>query len=477
MEGRNYIAGHWESTPRTYRRHNPAHPDEEVAVYPRSDRTVAHTALDAARAAFPEWRKTPIIERARILQRGARILERQLEEAARDLAREVGKPIFEARGEVRRAVDLLDYYASFAWQPQGYVVASARPATELRAKRFPLGVVALITPWNFPVAIPTWKLAPALILGNTVVVKPASLGPISMIHVMRALEEAGLPPGVANLVIGPGTPFGEALVEADFVRAVSFTGSVDTGYRLKSDLATRPIRLQLELGGKNPYVVWEDADLKEAARHAAEGAFLYAGQKCTATSRILVHQSVYESFVATFLDAVAMLPVGEPLEEPTRVGPLVDSAARDNTARWVERGISDGGRLLIGGRVPDREGYYYLPTVIDGLPLDAALAQEEVFGPIVTLHPVADLEDAIRAANVVPFGLSASIATHDLAVAERFMDGVEAGLVHVNQPTAGVEYQTPFGGVKDSGYGPKEQGWSALDFYGDWKTSVVRTPS
>lgn len=474
MEGRNFIGGKWESTAKTYTRHNPAHPDEVVAVYPRSERDVASAALAAARTAFPAWRKTPIIERARILQRTARVLESRQEEAAHDLAREVGKPIFEARGEMRRAVDLFDYYASFAWQPQGYVVASARASTELRAKRVPLGVVALITPWNFPVAIPTWKLAPALILGNTVVLKPASLGPIPIIHVMRALEEAGLPPGVANLVIGPGTPFGDALAEVDYVRAVSFTGSVDIGYRLKSALAARPIRLQLELGGKNPYVVWQDADLKEAARQAAEGAFFYAGQKCTATSRGLVHRAVYESFVEIFLDVVGGLSVGDPLDEATRVGPLVDSAARDNTARWVERGIKDGGRVLIGGKVPDRDGYYYPPTVIDGLPLDAALAQEEVFGPVVTLHPVADLEEAIRAANAVRFGLSASIATHDLAVAEAFMEGVEAGLVQVNQPTAGVEYQTPFGGVKDSGYGPKEQGWSAMDFYGDWKTSVVK---
>jgi aldehyde dehydrogenase (NAD+) len=295
-----------------------------------------------------------------------------------------------------------------------------------------------------------------------------------MFHVMHALEEAGLPAGVANLVIGPGTPFGQALAAADGLKAVSFTGSVEIGYRLKSDLAARPIRIQLELGGKNPYIVWEDADLQVAARQAAEGAFFYAGQKCTATSRVLVHRSVYDAFVGTFLDVVSTLQVGDPLEEATRVGPMVEASARANTARWVERGVKDGGHVLIGGTAPDRDGHFYAPTAIDGLPLDSALAQEEVFGPIVTLHPVADLAEAIRGANAVRFGLAASIATHDLAVAESFMDGVEAGLVHVNQPTAGVEYQTPFGGVKDSGYGPKEQGWSALEFYGDWKTTVVR---
>src|SRR5574341_127405 len=207
MERQNFIAGQWQSTPKTYTRYDPAHPDQVVAVYPRSERDVAKGALDAARAAFSLWRKTPIIERARILQRAARVLDGRFEEASRDLAREVGKPIFEARAEVRRAIDLLDYYASFAWQPQGFVLASARASTELRARRVPLGVVALITPWNFPIAIPTWKLAPALILGNAVVIKPASLGPVPVIHVVRALEEAGLPAGVVNLVIGPGTPF------------------------------------------------------------------------------------------------------------------------------------------------------------------------------------------------------------------------------------------------------------------------------
>ncbi|HXF81435.1 MAG TPA: aldehyde dehydrogenase family protein [bacterium] len=473
MEGRNFIGGRWSSTPKTYARRDPAHPDQVVAVYPQSDREVAAAALEAAWAAFPAWKQTPVIARARILQRAARILEGRSAEVSQALAREVGKPIVEARAEVRRAIDLLEYYAAWAWQPQGHVVASARPGTELRARRVPLGVVALITPWNFPIAIPTWKLAPALILGNTVVIKPASLGPAPLIHVVRALEEAGLPEGVANLVIGPGTPFGQALQTAPALRAVSFTGSVEVGYRLKADLADRPVRVQLELGGKNPYVVWEDADLPTAARQAAEGAFFYAGQKCTATSRVLVHRAVYEPFVQTFLDAVASLQVGDPLDEGTRVGPMIDASARENTAQWVARGVRDGGRILLGGSAPEREGYYYAPTVIDGLPLEAALAQEEVFGPVVTLHPVASLEEAIRAANAVRYGLSASIATRNLAVADAFLEGVEAGLVHVNQPTAGVEYQTPFGGVKDSGFGPKEQGWSALEFYGDWKTSVV----
>lgn len=473
MEGANFIAGRWETSTRTFRRENPARPEETVGVYPLSGKQEAMRALRAAAAAFATWKRMSVIERARVLQHAARILESRLEEVAFDVASEVGKPLFEARAEVRRAVDILEYYASFAWQPQGFLLASARPGTELRARRIPLGVVALITPWNFPIAIPAWKLAPALLVGNTVVLKPSSLGPAGSIHLVRALVEAGVPDGVVNLVIGPGTPFAEALQEAEALQAVSFTGSVEVGRRLKATLSQRLVRVQLELGGKNPFVVWEDANLEEAAQMAAEGAFFYAGQKCTATSRVLVHREVYESFRQVFLDAVARLPLGDPLDEQTRVGPLIDASSRDHVARYVEQGLRSGGRLLYGGCAVE-PGYFYQPTVIEGLPLDVPLAQEEVFGPVVTLHPVGSLQEAIAAANTTPYGLSASIATRKLDVAEAFLEGVEAGLVHVNQPTAGVEYQVPFGGTKLSGFGGKEQGWAALDFYGDWKTLVMR---
>lgn len=474
MEGMNYIAGVWQQVSKTQLRENPANRAETVGIYPVSGQTEARAAFSAAATAFHGWKTTPLIQRARILQQAARKIEGRFEVIAEDMAREVGKPIGEARGEVRRAVDLLDYYASFAWQPEGHLVTSARPGTYLRSKRSPLGVVALITPWNFPLAIPTWKLAPALIMGNTVVMKPASLGAASAIHLVQALEEAGLPAGVVNLVIGPGTPFGQALQTTEVLQAVSFTGSLQVGTQIKAGLGDRFVRVQLEMGSKNPFIVWEDADLKEAARLAAEGAFFYAGQKCTATSRVLVHQSVYEGFKEVFLETVAALKVGDPLTASTQVGPLIDTNALANVADWVTRGTNDGGRILIGGKAIPGEGYFYEPTVIEGLPITAPLAQEEVFGPVVTLHPVADLDAAIDAANATPYGLAASISTKNLMVAEAFLDRVDAGLLHVNQPTAGVEYQVPFGGVKSSSFGPKEQGWSGLDFYSDWKTQVVR---
>ncbi len=474
MEGMNFIGGTWEAVERTHPRENPANPSETVGIYPLSGKEEALSAFDAAAAAFPTWKATPIITRARVLQRAARVLEGKLEEVARDMAREVGKQIAEARAEVRRAIDLLDYYASYAWQPEGQLVPSGRADTYLRSKRSPLGVVALITPWNFPIAIPTWKLAPALIMGNTIVLKPASLGANGAIRLVQALEEAGLPAGVVNLVIGPGTPFGQALQESEVVRAVSFTGSLQVGTQVKASLAERLVRVQLEMGSKNPFLVWHDADLAEAARLAAEGAFFYAGQKCTATSRVLVHEAVYERFVPLFVDVVRGLKVGDPLEQTTQVGPLIDASSRHNIARWVAQGVKDGGNVLIGGRERPGEGYFYEPTVVEGLALTAPLAQEEVFGPVVTLHKVAGLEAAIQAANATRYGLSASISTKNLEVAEAFLEQVEAGLLHVNQPTAGVEYQVPFGGVKASSFGPKEQGWSGLDFYSDWKTQVVR---
>lgn len=474
MSALNYIDGTWRGAKQTIERENPARPREIVSIYPNSDEREAQDAFDAAARAFPRWRDTPPIQRARVMQQAARILEKNLESAAREICLEVGKPIFEARLEVRRAIDLLEYYASSAWQPQGYVVASARPQTELRAKRVPLGVVALITPWNFPIAIPTWKLAPALIAGNALVIKPATYGAAGTLHLVRALEQAGLPPGVVNLVIGRGGAFGAALAEHSAVRALSFTGSLQVGTLLKHSLAARNLRVQLELGSKNPFLVWRDADLDEAARLAAEGAFFYAGQKCTATSRVIAHEQIYDAFREKFVAAARALPMGDPLDDAVRVGPLIDRAAERNVAEFVEKGKAVGGNVLLGGNDFEGEGYFYPPTILEHVPLDAELAQTEVFGPLVTLHSVSNLEEMLHAANATPFGLSASLCTRDIQVAETFFNRVDAGLLHVNQPTAGVEYQAPFGGARASGFGPKEQGWSAFEFYSDWRTFIVR---
>ncbi len=470
----NYVAGEWRATSRSFERQNPSKPEEIVGTYPVSRHEDFEAALGAADRAFAGWKKTPIVERGRILQRASRILAGRVDAIGRLIAREAGKPIGEAKAEAARAVDLLDYYAAYAWRPNGYSVPSARPETELSAVRVPVGVVAIITPWNFPIAIPAWKLAPALIMGNTVVLKPSGLAPGAAVELTRALDEAGLPPGVLNLLHGPGATFGEVLAGTELVRALSFTGSAGVGRKLKSELAGMMVKVQLELGSKNPFVVWRDADLDEAAGLAAEGAFFYAGQKCTATSRVLVHHEVYRPFRERFVAVVEQLAVGDPLDAATRVGPLIDQGSQRNVGHWVAQGRDGGGTLLTGGAAPERPGYFFMPTVMEGVELDAALAQTEVFGPLVTLHAVDSLEEAIAAANATPYGLSASIATRDLGVARRFMAEVDAGLLHVNQPTAGVEYQAPFGGAKKSGFGPKEQGESALDFYSDWRTRIVR---
>ena len=470
----NFIAGAWKPSTRTYQRENPAKPSEIIAVYPSAGTDEGLEALRAAGAGAAAWRQASPPERARVMQKAASLLEARLADVTTAIAREVGKPVSEAHGEVQRAVDILRYYAGYGLQPQGYVVASTRPHTQLTTLRVPLGVVALITPWNFPIAIPAWKAAPALITGNAIVLKPSSLGPAGALHLADALATAGLPAGVFNVVVGPGTPFGQALRQAADLKAVSFTGSSEVGRHLHAELGSSLVRVQMELGGKNVYCVWDDADLEAAAQQAAYGAFGYAGQKCTATSRVLVHASVYDRFREAFVAATRKLHVGDPLDERTAVGPLIDRSSLDRVEGAVRRAVTAGGRVLAGGdRAPDLEGYFFAPTIIEGLDPGSELAQEEVFGPVVTLHPVGSLDEAIGLANGTRYGLAASVSTRSLAVADAFVQNVQAGLVHVNQPTAGVEYHVPFGGTKESGVGPKEQGWSAIDFFSDWKTAVI----
>ncbi len=474
MQAANFVAGQWRTLPRTFDRENPAQPSEVAGTYPASGVEEGLEALRAAAAGAAAWRQVGPPERARVLHKAAALLESRSPEVTAAIIREVGKPLTEARGEVQRAADILRYYAGYGYQPQGYAVASTRPNTRLTSQRVPLGVVALITPWNFPIAIPAWKLAPALIAGNGVVLKPSSLGPAGALHLAAALAEAGVPDGALNVVVGPGTPFGQALRRAEGLRAVSFTGSTEVGRHLQAGLGPSLVRMQMELGGKNVYCVWEDADLAAAAQQVAYGAFGYAGQKCTATSRVLVHESVYGDFREALVAASRAMPVGDPREERTAVGPLIDASSLERVEAAVRRAEAGGGRVVLGGaRVSGLPGHFFPPTIVEGVDPAAELAQEELFGPVLTLHPMAGLDQAIGLANGTRYGLAATVATRSLAVAEAFLDRVDAGVVHVNQPTAGVEYQVPFGGVKESGLGPKEQGWSALDFFSDWKTRVV----
>lgn len=475
----NLINGEWvpAASGQTAEDRSPADTSDVVAVVPRSSNEEIAQAVESARRAFPSWSRMTAIARGEILFRAAAILSGRAEEVARLLSREEGKPIGEARAEVLRAAQILEFFGGEGARLAGETLPSSRANVFLFTVREPLGVVGLVTPWNFPIAIPAWKLAPALVAGNTVVFKPASQAPVTGMKLVEAMVEAGLPKGVVNAVIGPGRIVSEALLRADGVRAISFTGSTAVGTALYEDATRRGIRCQCEMGGKNPLVVLSDADLEQAVELALDGAYRSAGQKCTATSRIIVERPIAEAFTRRFVERTRELRVGNPLDESTYVGPVVDEAQLESILGYIQQGIDEGAKLLIGGRrLTEGEygkGYYVEPTVFTNVRSDMTIAQEEIFGPVVAILEAAEYDDAVRLANETRYGLSASICTRDLAKAHRFIRDVEAGLVGVNVPTAGVEFQAPFGGTKASGTPFKEQGKVAIDFYTQLKTVAL----
>ena len=430
------------------------------------------------RRAFPAWAATPAPARGALLFKAADLLDARFEQLAAEMTREEGKTLPEAKGEVRRAINIFRYFAGEGARLAGLQAPSERDRVFAFAVRRPLGVVGLITPWNFPSAIPAWKLAPALVAGNTVVLKPASAAPLSAWRLVEALVDAGAPAGVVNLVCGPGAELGEALIEAGPLKAVSFTGSCAVGGLLYDRAVRRRLRVQLEMGGKNPTVVLADADLDRAVDNTVNAAFASTGQKCTATSRVIVESAVHDAFVERLVARTRALRVGPGLDPATDVGPAIDQAQLDTVLRYIDTGRAEGARLACGGhRIADGDlahGYFVAPTVFADVREDMAIAQEEIFGPVLAVMRAADFDDAVRMANAVAFGLSASVQTRDLSRAFEFVNRIEAGLVTVNLPSAGVEYQLPFGGTKDSSFGPKEQGPNALDFYTDWKTVYLK---
>jgi acyl-CoA reductase-like NAD-dependent aldehyde dehydrogenase len=478
----NYIGGEWKgaSGGATNPDVNPARRDEVVAVFPSAAREDASRAAEAAARAFPGWSRTPMPKRGEILLKAAALLEQRLDEVAEALTREEGKTLAESKGEVARGVSLFRYYAGEALQPTGEMYPSASPTTVLYAERVPLGPVALITPWNFPVAIPAWKVAPALAFGNTVVLKPAELTPLTAWHLADVLEKAGLPGGVFNLVVGRGSEVGQALVESPHVRAISFTGSNAVGTRLAGQCVERGIKYQLEMGGKNPVVVLEDADLDKAVELTIAGAMLSAGQKCTATSRVIVHRGVASGFRDRLAARASALKVGDGMSADTYMGPLVSADAERTVLEYIEVGKREGARLVAGGTKLrgdeyDR-GFFVAPTVFDGVRPDMRIAQEEIFGPVVGLMEASGFEEAVALANRTRFGLSASVVTRDLGLAMRFVREIEAGIVHVNSQTAGAEPQVPFGGFKQSSSGSREQGKAAREFFTQTKTVYLDPP-
>jgi aldehyde dehydrogenase (NAD+) len=433
--------------------------------------------VGAAKAAFAKWRLFPAPRRAEILYRAAEILVKRKEDLARDMTREMGKPLSETRGDVQEAIDMTYYMAGEGRRLFGQTVPSELPNKFAMSVRDPLGVVGMITPWNFPMAIPSWKIMPALICGNTVVIKPAEDTPLSTQNLVQILIEAGLPAGVVNVVYGMGPDAGAPLVTHADVAAVSFTGSTETGRLVSQACAPSFKPCHLEMGGKNIIIVMDDANLELAVEGAVWGGFGTSGQRCTAASRVAVHKKVYREFLDRFAQRVRTLKMGDGLDPETDIGPVINETQLQTVMKYADIGKNEGGKLVAGGRRAESaslaNGWFYEPTIFAEVEPDMRIAQEEIFGPVVVLLPFATFDEAIEIANHVKYGLSASIYTRDVNQAYRAMRDLETGIVYVNAPTIGAEIQLPFGGTKSTGNGHREAGTAAIEFYSEWKTLYI----
>ena len=475
-EHQNLIAGKWvgASTGETFENINPANPTEAVGTFPSASAQDAQDAIQAAQDALPDWAATPPPKRGAVLYEASQIIDSKLKEIATALVLEEGKTIAEASGEVARARDIFRYYAAEGWRMGGEVLPNNFEGELIYTKREPLGIVSVITPWNFPVAIPAWKIAPALVYGNTVIFKPASLAPQVGMMLVEALVEAGIPAGVINFVTGSGSIVGEELVAHPGVSGVSFTGSHQIGVSVYAKGTENGARVQCEMGGKNPLVVLKDADLSTATDLAVKGGFGFTGQACTATSRVIVEEHLADQLADSLTKAARKLIVGDGLDEGTQMGPAVSKDQLETDLDYIRIGQSEGATLLTGGDMARDGGFYVQPTVFDNVRPEMRIAQEEIFGPVISLIRVANFDEAMEVANSIGFGLSAGIVTGDLTQAHRFADRIEAGVVKINSPTTGVALQAPFGGFKQSSVNTfKEQGQAAIEFYTRTKTVYV----
>ena len=467
----NHIGGKWveSSTGRTYTITNPASNESVLAEFQTSGVDDALKAVDAAHEALAGWANTPAPVRAGILFRAIEILRQRGDDIARTITLEEGKPLSDAQGEVKRSLNIMEYAAGEGRRMFGYTTPSELPDTVAYTTRRPLGVVAIITPWNFPLAIPAWKIAPALICGNTIVFKPASATPWSAIKLMEVFEEAGLPAGVLNVVTGPGGSVGNALVESPLVKGISFTGSTEIGTGIYSHGASLLKKVQCEMGGKNAVILLADADIDKALGGIIQGAFGSTGQRCTATSRVIVEEAIYDEFMEQLIDRTSKLKIGDGLDPEVDVSPLASKAQFDTVMEYIGIGTEEGAELVQGGHSVTGgifdQGYYVEPTIFADVQTDMRIAQEEIFGPVLTVLKAEDLEDAIQIANSVKFGLSSSVYTKDLTQAFEYINTVESGMVHVNAPTLGGEVHLPFGGLGASGVGHREQGIEAMNFF------------
>ena len=474
---RNYIGGEWISGD-TFEDRNPANTDEVVGLFVKGSAADVTAAANAAAAAFPAWSALPGPVRGNYLFKVADILDRKFDEIAAEMTREEGKTLPEAKGETRRAINIFRYYGGEGSRLPGLLVPSERERVHTFSIRKAIGVVGLVTPWNFPIAIPAWKMAPALICGNTIIVKPASVAPLCAWRIVEACHEAGIPKGVVNFIAGSGGTLGKALVEAKPLKAISFTGSCEVGRWLHAEASKRSLRIQLEMGGKNPTIVLADCDFQPTVENVVNAAFFSTGQKCTATSRAIVEDAIYDKFVAALVERTRKLKVGDGMQPGIDIGPAVDEGQLETDLKYIEVGKKEGARLCCGGNRltggPYDKGYFVEPTIFADVTETMAIAQEEIFGPVLAVMRAKDFEDALRIANNIPMGLSASVQTSNLSRVFEFVYRMEAGLLTVNLPSAGVEYQLPFGGTKESSFGPKEQGPAAMEFYSDYKTIYLK---
>ncbi len=475
MQGHNYINGEWLRGGDAAPDINPSNTGDVVGEYARADAAQAATAIEAARAAFPKWAGATIQQRADVLDAiGTEILARK-EELGTLLSREEGKTRPEGIGEAARAGAIFKFFAGEALRANGELVPSVRPGLSVEITREPVGVVGMITPWNFPLAIPAWKIAPALAHGNCIVFKPADLVPGCAWALAEIIARSALPPGVFNLVMGRGSVVGDALVRSPHIDAISFTGSVATGKSIARTAIESLKKLQLEMGGKNPQVVLDDANLDLAVNASLQSAFFSTGQRCTAASRLVVTEGIHDRFVAALVAKMKSLTVDDALKPGTDIGPVVDQSQLDQDLDYIGAAQAEGGTLAFGGERLTRAtaGFYLAPALITGTRPGMRINREEVFGPVASVIKVRDYDEALAVANDTPFGLTAGICTDSLKVAAHFKRNAQAGMVMVNLPTAGVDYHVPFGGRKASSYGPREQGTYAREFYTTVKTAYV----
>jgi alpha-ketoglutaric semialdehyde dehydrogenase len=476
---KNFIDGEWveAASGETFENRNPADSRDLVGIFQKSGKAEVDAAIDAAKRAFARWRLVPAPRRAELVYRAAEILIERKEECARDMTREMGKVLAETRGDVQEAIDTAYYMAGEGRRMFGPTTPSELPNKFAMAVRQPIGICTMITPWNFPMAIPSWKLLPAIVCGNTAVIKPAQDTPLSTFNLVRALVDAGLPPGVVNIVTGFGAQVGGPLLEHPDVSAVSFTGSTEVGRVIGTTAAKSFKHCSLELGGKNPMIVLDDANLDLAIEGGVWGGFGTTGQRCTATSRIIVQKGVYGEFVERFVERAKRLRIGNGLDEAVEMGPAINQSQLKTDLNYIEIGKAEGARLKCGGNRLTHGDYQYgnflEPTVFVDVAPTMRIAQEEIFGPVVSILACENLEHAVEIANRIQYGLSSSLYTRDVNKAFSAMRDLEAGITYINAPTIGAEVHLPFGGVKATGNGHREGGIGAIDFYSQWKSVYV----